>query len=133
MDQLTLAAMRGLARSANADTLYFDAVGVVEKSLARLTSALPDREVLMQNKADQVYPIVAWASIAAKVERDRQMLSLEQEHPGIGTGYNTPQTMRFLEDWSKRNASWPPFVRTKWKNVPPLSLDGAIECGPECP
>jgi len=52
-------------------------------------------------RGDNLSLSIACASIVAKVERDRMMIALEEEHPGYGfarhKGYGTPQHREALE------------------------------------
>jgi len=76
-------------------------------------------EVIASHKAEDKYPIVAAASILAKVKRDDLIKKIE-EKAGVsfGSGYpSDPKTRSFLEEYYKLNNSFPDFVRTEWKTL----------------
>ncbi|NMC61152.1 MAG: ribonuclease HII [Candidatus Methanofastidiosa archaeon] len=79
----------------------------------------PESEVIASHKAEDKYPVVAAASILAKVKRDELIRNIEEEiGVNIGSGYpNDPKTRSFLEDYYKKNNSFPDFVRTEWKTL----------------
>ncbi len=77
-----------------------------------------ERNYIIEHKADSKYPLVAAASIIAKVERDREIEKLREEHGNIGSGYpSDPATMRWLEDWMSRAKEFPVFVRNTWETI----------------
>ncbi len=72
-------------------------------------------EIVLEHKADLNYPVVAAASIIAKVERDREMAKLTEEHGELGSGYpSDPVTMEWLRNWISVNKKFPDFVRRSW-------------------
>lgn len=76
-------------------------------------------EVIASHKAEDNYPIVAAASILAKVKRDELIKKIEEdEGVSFGSGYpSDPKTIKFLEDYYKLNNSFPDYVRTEWKTL----------------
>ena len=76
-------------------------------------------EIIASHKAEDKYPIVAAASIFAKVKRDELIKKIEEdEGVSFGSGYpSDPKTIKFLEDYYKLNNSFPDFVRTEWKTL----------------
>ncbi|MEN6379711.1 MAG: ribonuclease HII [Methanofastidiosum sp.] len=76
-------------------------------------------EVIASHKAEDKYPIVAAASILAKVKRDELIKKIEEdEGVSFGSGYpSDPKTIKFLEDYYKLNNSFPDFVRAEWKTL----------------
>ncbi len=74
--------------------------------------------VTSRHRADDTYPIVAAASIVAKVARDRAIDALQSEIGKIGSGYpSDPVTIRFLKGWYRENGSLPECVRHSWKTA----------------
>ncbi len=72
-------------------------------------------ELILEHKADYRYPVVAAASIIAKVQRDQEMLKLCEEHGDMGSGYpSDPVTKHWLENWIALNKQFPDFVRRSW-------------------
>lgn len=77
-------------------------------------------EVIASHKAEDKYPIVAAASILAKVKRDELIKKIEKDAGvSFGSGYpSDPKTRSFLEEYYKLNNSFPDFVRAEWKTLP---------------
>src|SRR5207253_5468086 len=69
-----------------------------------------------QHNADELFPVVSAASILAKVCRDRQMRTIEDEiGMHIGSGYaSDADTIAFLETWIRTHGSLPPHTRASW-------------------
>jgi len=76
-------------------------------------------EIIASHKAEDKYPIVAAASILAKVKRDELIEKIEEDAGvSFGSGYpSDPKTIEFLEDYYKLNNSFPDYVRTEWKTL----------------
>jgi ribonuclease HII len=72
--------------------------------------------VVALHKADRNFPVVSAASIVAKVERDRLVEALREEHGDFGSGYpSDPTTRSFFSDWLRRGDPLPDYVRKSWK------------------
>lgn len=74
---------------------------------------------IVSHKAEDKYPIVAAASILAKVKRDELVKKIETEaRVSFGSGYpSDPKTRKFLEDYYKLHNSFPDYVRKEWKTL----------------
>jgi len=73
-------------------------------------------EVAAFHKADRNFPVVSAASIIAKVERDRAVAQLREEHGDFGSGYpSDPLTRSFFIERMKRGEELPGYVRRSWK------------------
>jgi len=73
-------------------------------------------EVTALHKADRNFPAVSAASIIAKVERDRAVAKLREEHGDFGSGYpSDPITRAFFIDRMGRGEPLPGYVRKSWK------------------
>ena len=73
-------------------------------------------EVAAHHKADRDFPVVSAASIVAKVERDRAVARLREEHGDFGSGYpSDPLTRAFFIERMKRGEPLPGYVRRSWK------------------
>src|SRR5207244_5394685 len=99
------------------ETAYVDAADVDEIQFKRcvqreLSFAV---EVVSQHNADELFPVVSAASILAKVSRDREMRTIEEEiGDTIGSGYpSDPDTIAFLEKWIKKRGTLPPHTRSE--------------------
>jgi ribonuclease HII len=83
-----------------------------------------DPEVILEFKADVRYPVVAAASIMAKVERDREIARLREEHGDFGSGYpSDPVTQEWLKSWIEGNSKFPDFIRRTWVPAELLEKD----------
>ncbi len=84
-----------------------------EKFVALLKSITKhDSEIIAENFADAKYPVVAAASIIAKVERDREIEKIKDEFGfDFGVGYpHDEKTIEFL----KKFKELPECVRKSW-------------------
>jgi len=70
-----------------------------------------------EHKADENYPIVAAASICAKLVRDAKIEKIKEEVGDFGSGYPSDRkTIAALKDKDKRKKI-APFVRERWKTL----------------
>ncbi|HSB47363.1 MAG TPA: ribonuclease HII [Candidatus Bilamarchaeum sp.] len=70
-----------------------------------------------EHKADEKYPIVAAASICAKVHRDLKIEEIKKATCDFGSGYSSDQkTIDALKD-KPRRAMLEPFIRQRWKTL----------------
>jgi ribonuclease HII len=100
------------------DVAYVDSADVWEKRFGQhiLEASAFKTRIVSEHKADYNYPVVAAASIIAKVERDRAVAALRCIFGDFGTGYLTdPKTPVFLKEWLKTHSEYPQCVRKSWK------------------
>ncbi len=70
-----------------------------------------------EHKADENYPIVAAASICAKIVRDHKIEEIKKATCDFGSGYpGDPKTVKALKDKEARKLL-EPFIRQKWKTL----------------
>lgn len=86
-----------------------------------------------EHKADEKYPIVAAASICAKVLRDRKIDEIKKATCDFGSGYpSDPKTISALKDREKIRLL-APFIRTRWKTLENIKqkklFEGEVEEG----
>ncbi len=75
------------------------------------------RKFEAEHKADENYPIVAAASICAKITRDRKIEEIKKATCDFGSGYpSDPKTISALRGKETR-AALAPFIRTRWKTL----------------
>ncbi len=76
-------------------------------------------QIISKHKADRDDPVVAMASIVAKVTRDREIERIRSDiGKDIGSGYpSDPVTRRFLSEWVKKNKALPPECRRSWETA----------------
>ncbi|MBI2662903.1 ribonuclease HII [Candidatus Woesearchaeota archaeon] len=99
----------------NPSKVYIDSPSPNKKAYSDyIRKLLKNKEVelIVDHKAESKYPVVAAASIVAKVNRDREVESLEKRYGNIGPGYTSnPITQKFVkENWDKH----PELFRKSW-------------------
>ncbi len=106
------------------DVAYVDASDVNAERYGRIITAqlkIPNK-IISEHKADSTYPIVAAASIVAKVHRDQRIREFHRTYGDFGSGYpNDPKTRRFLTDWIQRHSTYPDIVRQTWETARDIS------------
>ncbi|WP_255197144.1 ribonuclease HII [Halorarius litoreus] len=107
-------AIRAVARED--DTGMCDAGDTSESRFARrVADASGVSGVDAEHKADDHYPLVAAASIVAKVERDAHVARLADEYGEVGSGYpSDPTTREFLHEWVRDHGELPDCARASW-------------------
>ena len=96
---------------------HCDACDTDEARFARrVTDACAiDARIEASHGADDADPLVAAASVIAKVERDAHVAALATAHGEIGSGYpSDPTTREFLETYVADHGELPPFARSSW-------------------
>ncbi|MCK4937027.1 MAG: ribonuclease HII [Methanosarcinales archaeon] len=119
MNQLMVVTHAKVLQNLKPDVAYLDAADVKEERFGENVKqryAAPIN-IIAKHKADATYPIVAAASILAKVRRDRIIMEREREMGVVlGSGYpSDPKTRKFLEEWIKVYGSLPDIARHSWK------------------
>ncbi|MDF1531176.1 MAG: ribonuclease HII [ANME-2 cluster archaeon] len=119
MNQLMVVAHTKVLENLRPDRAYLDAADVLEERFGMNVKKKYDGtiDVISKHKADTTFPIVAAASILAKVQRDRIIRDMEKEMGMIlGSGYpSDPKTRKFLEGWMKSHEVLPDIARHSWK------------------
>lgn len=131
LNTVELNAIGHLADELSPEALYVDAP-VGPRAIPTFVEMLRRRcrsdelSVTAENKADARYPIVAAASILAKVYRDESIDRLHAIYGDFGSGYPAdPKTKRFLSEWYDAHRSFPACVRTRWGTVRNIVRDRA--------
>ncbi len=71
--------------------------------------------MIAEHGADAKHPIVAAASVVAKVERDARVKALEEEYGPVGSGYpSDPATREFLARVVEETGELPACARRSW-------------------
>ena len=111
------------------DQAFVDAADTDEDRFGRMVGRSLKRAVpiISKHKADDTFPVVSAASIVAKVHRDLRIREIEADiGEPIGSGYTSdPDTITFLENWTKSKKSFPPHTRRSWltsQNIMSMSL-----------
>lgn len=72
-------------------------------------------DVRGEHGADEADPLVAAASVVAKVERDRRVATIAGGDREVGSGYpSDPTTRAFLEEYVASNGELPDCARRSW-------------------
>ncbi len=106
-----------IIRKLQPELAYVDSPDVIPERLSRELESLTGVAVIAEHKADEKYPLVAAASIIAKVEREREIEKLRARFGDFGSGYaSDPKTREFLRELISQGKI-PSFVRKRWKTV----------------
>jgi len=127
LEAMKTAQMITLAKT-RPDIVYIDAPDPdPRKYVGRISKYLQNPpKIVAEHKADAKYPIVSAASIIAKVERDWEIRKIEEQFGEFGTGYpHDERTIRFLENWVKKNHKLPEFARKSWSTAKRIAERGA--------
>ena len=118
-------AIKGIPKNPAAPCgVYVDACDVNESRHGTIISGYVGSgyNVVARHRADSLFPVVAAASIVAKVTRDRIIdeIKLECEHAwgDIGSGYpSDPKTIKFLKAYINEQHKAPYTARSSWATV----------------
>jgi ribonuclease HII len=116
-----------LVRLARPSVAYVDACDPVAERFGRLVSRLCGEatRVIAEHHADRDRPIVAAASIIAKVRRDRAIERLRTRlGPELGSGYPSDhRTVDFVRDALSRRGPAPLWLRASWATTGRLNAE----------
>lgn len=120
LNQLETAAMAAIIKALKPDKAYIDCpsnnIGGWTAELREMLDFVP-KEIIAENKADALYPVVSAASIMAKVTRDRAIEALKRAYNvDFGSGYPAdPKTKAFLAKHYRDTERFP-FFRKSWES-----------------
>lgn len=108
-------ALNGLNK--NPEQIYIDAADVIpgrfrDNILKNYKLSDTDIDLISEHKADENYPVVAAASIVAKVTRDNIMAELAPV-----SGYGDKNTVKWMKDYYIENGELPTGTRYFWKTA----------------
>jgi ribonuclease H2 subunit A len=111
-----------IKRNINLKEVYVDTVGNPEKYQTLLSNKFPKIKFTVTSKADDLFPVVSAASIAAKVTRDTiidQWDFIEGDFSkDLGSGYpSDPYTKKWLAKNIDHVFGFPSIVRFSWKTT----------------
>lgn len=111
--------MKTIIECLNPHTAYVDGPEANTEKFSRFLNKLLNNEtnLVVENFADQKYPIVSAASIIAKVERDKDIEILRKKYGFEGTGYPSDErTINWMKAYLKENKKFPErgLVRRSW-------------------
>ncbi|KAI9246594.1 ribonuclease H-like domain-containing protein [Sporodiniella umbellata] len=109
----------------NLEQIFVDPVGPSVSYQRKLSSFFPGRAIVVEPKADALYPVVSAASICAKVTRDQYVENWVWTEPemdnvskAFGSGYPAdPNTVRWLDQNQDSFFGFPTLVRFSWKTI----------------
>ena len=122
LNDVELRVMAELVSEFAPELVYFDVPTHprgVERFRRRLRELVgPGPKLIGENHAERRWPVVAAASIVAKVRRDEEVLKLRKRYGDFGWGYPSERKVReFLERWYREHGDLPPCVRRKWRTA----------------
>jgi ribonuclease HII len=102
----------------NPNISYVDSCDVNPSRFGKTISKLSqNNKIRSYHHADSRFAIVSAASIIAKVNRDRAITRIRQNHD-VGSGYpSDAKTIGFVKNYLSTRNEIPSFVRTSWKPV----------------
>ncbi len=120
LNQLEAMKMADIINFVQPDTVYLDSpdprpdkFGLFVKKMLK-----HDIKVFAANFAESKWPVVAAASIIAKVNRDKEIEKLKQKYGFKGSGYPAdPDTEAWLRAWKASGKRWPECVRQSWETI----------------
>jgi len=119
LDMIEAIKMAEIIEMGSANKVYVDALTSNPKKfqgkiMEHLRTAEP--EFVVENYADETYPVVSAASIIAKVERDKVIEEIKKKVKyDFGVGYSHDgRTIKFVEEMIKRRKPLPAFIRQSW-------------------
>lgn len=102
------------------DVALVDASDVDAERFARRVAsrAAVDASIIGKHGADAADPVVAAASIVAKVARDAHVSELAADYGEVGSGYpSDPATRTFLREYVRTHGALPPCTRRSWQTA----------------
>jgi ribonuclease HII len=135
MNTLTVAAQADALSAVvrESDTAHVDAGDVDADRFGRRVGEClgVDTNIRAEHGADARYPIVAAASVIAKVARDAHVADLAAEYGAVGSGYpSDPTTRSFLDSYVSEHGRLPDCARASWKtSEDALAANGIVDDG----
>jgi len=117
LNDIEAKAMADLARQIKEGDLMIDMPDRYSWTFRKRMERFGVKRFEAEHKADETYPIVAAASICAKIMRDAKIERIKQETGDFGSGYPSDQkTIAALKDGAMRK-KLTPFIRERWKTL----------------
>jgi len=122
LDKIEAMKMAEIITMCEAEKIFIDSLGSNPKRFhSKIAEMVPqnESELVVENYADETYPVVSAASIMAKVERDRAVQELKKKVGfDFGVGYSHDQrTIDFIQKLLQQSKQLPPYVRESWITV----------------
>jgi ribonuclease HII len=117
LNDIEAKAMSDLSKNIRDGDLMIDMIDRYSWTFRRRMEKFGSGKFEAEHKADETYPIVAAASICAKLVRDAKIEKIRQEVGDFGSGYPSDQkTIAALKDDAMRK-KLTPFIRERWKTL----------------
>lgn len=132
LDRVEAMKMAEIISMVDAEVVYIDSLGNTNNSKSKRFEKLilenlkkRDIKLVVENYADETYPVVSAASIIAKVERDKAIEELKAKAGfDFGVGYSHDiRTVKFLEKVLTEYEEKPNFIRWHWDTVENLATE----------
>lgn len=126
LNDLEARAFAQLVRQVRPARAFVDACDPIAPRFGERVALLAGRcsEVHAQHRADRELPIVAAASIVAKVTRDRHLERLRQRlGDALGSGYPSDERTRAFVRASLESGATPRWVRASWRTTETLKAE----------
>ena len=127
LNDLELSAFVAVGRKLNVAQYVLDAADTscerFGREFSRRLGRSPAPHVISIHRADSLHPVVAAASIIAKVERDRHVQRIAQRlqrrlNLPVGSGYPSDRvTVAYIRTYLEQEGELPAEVRNSWKPV----------------
>lgn len=118
LNYLEAITMGKIASDLDPDIIYVDASDTNPEKFGEDIRSIvkKDIKIISVHHADDLFPIVSAASIAAKCARDAEIGLLSKKHGFMGSGYpSDTKTIKFLRNWLNKYGEKPEFSRKSWK------------------
>ncbi|MCS7105839.1 MAG: ribonuclease HII [Candidatus Aenigmarchaeota archaeon] len=131
LDKIEAMKMAEIINMIDAKIIYIDSLGNTNASKNKRFEKLisehltrKDVKLIVENYADETYPIVSAASIIAKVERDKAIEELKSKVKfDFGVGYSHDnRTVEFLKKVLLEYKQKPNFIRWHWDTVESVAM-----------
>ncbi len=124
LNALEARAFAQIVRRAGVPSVYADACDPIAERFGATVRRLSgvSARVVARHRADRTIPVVAAASIVAKVHRDRALARLRRQvGEGVGSGYPSDErTREFVRALLRDGAEPPGWVRRSWQTMESL-------------
>jgi ribonuclease HII len=131
LNRLEAQTMAKIIQELKPDKTFVDAADVMQERFGRhIQEYLTNQTMIIsEHRADRNYGVVAAASIIAKVERDAEILKLQEKYGDFGSGYLTDdKTMIFLKQLLVEHGGfYPGCVRKSWAPARRAKAEHGVE------
>jgi ribonuclease HII len=123
LNQIEAMKMADIINFIKPDAAYIDSPDPKPENFGQFVKKIVREKVniFSANFAESKWPVVAAASIIAKVNRDEEIEKLKKKYGLRGSGYPAdPETEAWLKQWKASGKKWPECVRQTWETIQQL-------------